>query len=283
MTIDNNVTKNLFCFGLGYTTNYLKAILPDWKVSGTHSSLDKCRGNEYLFNASNNISIDKLNGVSHILISIPPTEEGDLVFLRLSKYLENLKSLKWIGYFSSTSVYGNHDGGWVNEKTKTEPTDILGKNRLIAERQWLSTNLPVVILRLAAIYGPGRSVIDRINNGNAINIFKKGHYFSRIHVKDIALIIKYMMNDPKTHEIYNLADDLPCSQHELIEFACNIMKLEPIPMINFEEAELSKQMKNYYLSNKRIDNNKLKTDYGIKLKFPSYKDGITDLLNEEKK
>jgi nucleoside-diphosphate-sugar epimerase len=279
----NDMTKHLFCFGLGYTTNYLKAILPGWKVSGTHSSFNRCSMNEYLFNENNNISIDKLNDVTHILISIPPTEEGDLAFLRFSKYLENLKSLKWIGYFSSTSVYGDHDGDWVNETSKTDPTGILGKNRLLAESQWLSTNLPVVILRLAAIYGPGRSVIDRINNGNATKIFKEGHYFSRIYVKDIALIIKHMMENPKTHEIYNLADDLPCSQHELIDFACDLMKIKSLPLINFEEAEISAQMKNYYMLNKRIDNNKLKIHYGIKLNFPSYKDGIADLFNEEKK
>jgi nucleoside-diphosphate-sugar epimerase len=276
------VRNHLFCFGLGYVSNSLIKSLYGWKVSGTHSTLSKISSQKYLFNEECDLPFDKLDGVTHILISIPPTEIGDLVYLRLHKYLSTLKSLKWIGYFSSTSVYGDHQGAWVNEESAVVPIDIAGKNRLIAEEQWLSTDLPIVILRLSAIYGLGRSTVDMIRKGCARRIYKKDHCFSRIHVEDIVLIIKSMMNRSEILGVYNLADDFPCPQYELVDFACDLMNVQPPPMINFQDAELSDQMKKYYCSSKKIDNSKVKKAYNIKLKFSNYKDGISDLLKKDK-
>jgi nucleoside-diphosphate-sugar epimerase len=275
--------KKLFCFGLGYVAKTLVASLDNtWKTSGTHASSDKLKQGDYLFNEENNLPLEELKNVTHILISIPPTKSGDLVYLRYVEQLKEIKSLQWIGYFSSSAVYGDHQGNWVDEESNTNPTETLGKNRLIAEKQWLSSTLPVTILRLAGIYGEGRSVIDSINSGKATRIFKAGHYFSRIHVRDIVSILKAMMNNPKTHEIYNIADDFPSPQEKVIEFACNLMGKKTPEMINFESAILSKNMINYYMSSKRVDNNKVKRDYKIELEFPSYRQGLINLIESRK-
>ncbi len=276
------MTKNiLFCFGLGYVAKELAANLESFEVRGTHTDIKKIGANEYLFDSGNDFSLQALDGVTHIFISIPPTEKGDLVYRRYGEFFKTIKSLKWIGYCSSTSVYGDHQGDLVNETSDAKPVEILGENRLKAEKQWLSTDLPVTILRLSGIYGPGRSlVIDSIETGKAIRIFKAGHYFSRVHVKDIVSIIKAMINEPKSHEIYNIADDYPSAQHEVIEFACNLMGKTLPEMINFEDANLSETMLNYYMSSKRIDNSKVKRDYKLNMEFPSYREGLARLVRD---
>jgi nucleoside-diphosphate-sugar epimerase len=264
------VNKHLFCFGLGYVSTNLANNLPQWKISGTHTGRREFKANEYDLHFDKSI----LDDVTHILISIPPTEDGDLIYLNFYQHLKNLKNLSWIGYLSSTSVYGDHQGLWVNENSKTDPDGVLGKNRLIAEKQWLDSGLPINIFRLAGIYGPGRSVFETIKQGKANRIYKENHYFSRIHVDDIVTMLKASMNNPKPGEIYNIADDSPSPQHEVVEYACKLMGTNPPELIKFEEAKISEGMKQYYNSSKRVDNSKIKATYNLQLKFPSYKEGL---------
>ena len=273
--VKNNmkIDKHLFCFGFGYVAKELAKSLKDWKISGTHTNSRELGKGDYLLNNDSDFDLTILNDVTHILISIPPTEDGDLVYLRFIKSIKALQKLQWIGYLSSTSVYGDHNGEWVTENSLTDSNGYLGRNRLIAENQWLQSGLPVNIFRLAGIYGPGRSSVDAVKNGKALRIFKEGHYFSRIHVEDIAMILQEVINNPKLAEIYNIADDMPSPQHEVISFICDLMGVEAPKMIDFSDAELSETMKHYYNSSKRVSNAKIKNDYNIKLKFPSYKEG----------
>lgn len=266
---------HLFCFGLGYAAQYISSSLnPDYKIGGTHTKADNLKKNEYIFNEEECFDLKVLDSVTHILISIPPAENGDPVYLKFSEHFKRLKNLKWIGYFSSSSVYGDHQGEWVNELSETKAFEDLGQNRLKAEKQWLKSDLPINILRLSSIYGPKRSAFDIIKTGKATRIIKENHYFSRIHVQDLANITIAIMDNPNLGKIYNIADDSPAPNHEVITYACNLMKAEPPKMIRFEDANLSPAMANYYKSSKRVSNKKIKQDYNINLIFPSYREGL---------
>ena len=270
---------HLFCFGLGYVSSAIaKELSPQWKVSGSHTGKRKLTSSEYIFNEQVKFDPKALEEVTHILISIPPNAEGDPVFLSFIQDIKQLKNLKWIGYFSSTSVYGDHQGAWVDETSKTDALDPLGKNRLIAEEQWLGSGLPVNIFRLSGIYGPGRSVIETIRAGKAMRIFKENHCFSRIHVRDIVRIICLAMDNPILGEIYNIADDFPSPQHEVVSFGCKLLNVAPPEMVNFAEANLAEGFKHYYASSKKVSNSKVKNIYGLKLIYPSYKEGLISCI-----
>jgi nucleoside-diphosphate-sugar epimerase len=279
------MNKHLFCFGLGYVANALaKDLLNEgWRISGTHTDKAKIKENEYFLENDSHFDTKAFQDATHILISIPPSENGDLVYLRFIEDIQKLQHLKWVGYFSSTSVYGDHQGAWVTENSATTPDSSAGKHRLIAEQQWLSTNLPINILRLSGIYGPKRSIFDTIKAGKAVRIYKKDHYFSRIYLKDLVNILKEIINNPQTGEIFNIADNATSAQHEMVSYACNLIKA-PIPKLtNFEEANLTQTMKNYYQSSKKVDNSKIKKLYNLKLDFPSYKEGLIDILKENER
>lgn len=261
----------LFCFGLGYVSSFITKGL---NFVGSHTGKRDLNFNEYVFNNQTKFSSKALENVTHILISIPPNENGDPVYLSYIDAIRELPKLKWIGYLSSTSVYGDHQGEWVNEESSIDWLHPLGKNRLLAEKQWLSCDLPVNIFRLSAIYGPGRSTMDLVRSGKAVRILKKGHFFSRIHVEDITQIILSSMDKFSKGEIYNLSDDLPSPQHELISYACQLLKLPEPPLINFEDANLTSSSLLYYSSNRKISNKKIKDHYDIKLLYPTYKDGL---------
>lgn len=274
---------HLFCFGLGYVAQKLSKELIFWEFSGTHRGERELKENEYLFNDEGNLDSSVLKDVTHILISIPPTEQGDLVYNCLYDTIKNLPKLEWLGYISSTSVYGDHGGDWVDENSETRANDFLGLNRLKAEKQWLSTKLPVNIIRMAGIYGPGRSVFDRIKIGNVAPIHKEGHFFSRIHIDDIVMILKKMLKDNSPGEIYNFADDFPCSQHEIVQYAYHLLGKSEPEIIDFKDAELSEAMLHYYMANKRISNHKVKKRYNLELKNPDYKKGLASIYCSPRK
>lgn len=268
---------HLFCFGMGYVAKVISSeIGAKWKVSGSHTGKRETKANEYLFNDDVRFNFDNLQDITRILISIPPNDNGDPVFLSYLEQIKKLPNLKWIGYFSATSVYGDHQGGWVDEETETD--NLPGKKRLMAEKQWLSSGLPVNILRLSAIYGPGRSAIETILAGKAMRVFKENHYFSRIHVKDISMMTRHIMDDPKIGEIYNIADDVPSAQHEVISYGCELLNIEPPKMVRVEDANLSEAMLGYYSVSKRVSNKKVKAAYNLSLLFPGYKEGLKDCI-----
>ncbi len=278
--------KKLFCFGYGYAASFLAQHLKPfgWKIAGTTTDPDKKTFlkksgiDTILFDNNHGITdpYDTFADVTHVLLSIPPNADGDPVFEAHGEDLARMKNLEWVGYLSTTAVYGNHDGNWVDETYPTAPTSRRGSLREKAEQQWLGLDagFPIHIFRLAGIYGPGRSAIDSVRAGTARRIDKKDHVFNRIHVEDIAQTLIASMNKPKSGSIYNLADDEPSASCEVISFACNLVGLDAPPLTKFESAEMAPIVRSFYKDNKRVRNDKIKQELGVELVYPDYRAGL---------
>lgn len=264
---------NLFCFGLGYTAIHLKPLLPS--MVGTSRTQKE---DNILFEDTQSVE-DCLEKATHVLISIPPIKGEDIVIENYLKMLKNAPNLRWLGYLSATSVYGDHQGKWVDENSTCYPTTKRAKDRLATESKWLESGLPVHIFRLAGIYGKGRSIFERLQSKEIKRIDKLGHLFSRIHVEDIAHILKASMLTSTPGEIFNVADDLPSESKDLIEYACALLKQSLPPLIPFEEAQLPEMAREFYQNNKKVHNKKMKAFFGFDLKYPTYKEGLLSLFN----
>lgn len=287
--------KHLFCFGYGYVAENLAETLKlhDWKISGTTTDVDKVAHmaendvTAYVFDENMPLCdpFSALKDATHILISIPPQKFGDLVLDMHETDLENLRNVEWIGYLSSTAVYGNRDGKWVDEDTLPAPTSQRGSVRQMSEMQWRQfyneTRFPLHIFRLSGIYGPGRSMLNTVRAGHPRRIEKAGHAFNRIHVEDIVQTLIASINQPHPMDIYNLADDCAAPSHEMIAYACTLLGEDVPPLIPFEEADLAPIVKSFYADNKRIKNDKIKSKLGIKLLHPDYKSGLNACLKAE--
>tara|TARA_B100001989_G_C24529681_1_gene460868 strand:+ start:106 stop:960 length:855 start_codon:yes stop_codon:yes gene_type:complete len=264
-----------------------------WKISGTTRDHDKKRElreqgiKSYIFDFDVPLPdpLFILGDVTHLLISIPPDSEGDPCFNQYLQDIIELPKLEWVGYLSTTGAYGDRNGGPVDETSEARPSTKRGSRRWKAEQQWLSLfkqyNIPVHIFRLAGIYGPGRSALDSIRAGLARRIDKPGHAFNRIHVEDIAQVIKVSMENPKGGEIYNICDDYPAPSHEVIDYACQLIGIESPPLIPIEKADLAPITLSFYKDNKRVKNDKIKNELGVSLKYPTYKDGLRACLEAE--
>tara|TARA_R110002096_G_scaffold257381_1_gene450719 strand:+ start:41345 stop:42181 length:837 start_codon:yes stop_codon:yes gene_type:complete len=268
----------LFCFGLGYTAKHLRdeLSLSSRHFSGTRKSEGNFRfdGNEPLENAAK-----ILQDCTHLLISVPPNpQQIDPVLYHHKTDIENMPNLKWVGYLSATSVYGDHKGAWVDENSPTIPSNERGKLRLQAERQWLALNKPVHIFRLGGIYGPERNQIDAVKNGSAKKIINENNMFSRIHVDDICSGLKSSMENPSSHKIYNLVDDCPASTSDVLDFLCSELDLPPIEGIDINDPAISSALKSFYQDNKRVNNDLIKRELNWHPQFPSYKEGYRDIL-----
>lgn len=295
MTIENK----LFCFGYGYTCTFLGEALKkraeNWILAGTTRTPAK-RGNlrgfgieAYTFDKDKPLGDPNasLRGTTHLLISTPPDRDGDYVFeAHADDILRQMPNIKWVGYLSTTGVYGDRDGGWVDETSEIRPSSIRGTRRAMAEEQWLSlwkdSGLPVHIFRLSGIYGPGRSAIDSVRVGIARRIIKPGHAFCRIHVDDIVATLMASMLSPSPGQIYNLADDEAAPSHEVIAYAARLLGRDPPPLVRFEDANLAPITLSFYSDNKRIHNTKIKEQLGITLKYPNYRLGLEACLEAEK-
>ena len=287
--------NSLFCFGYGYTCDYLGHALSreGWDIAGTTRDVTKRntlkqRGiSSYIFDYEMPLydPLMILDQVTHLLISTPPDSDGDPAFLMHAHDIRHLPNLKWVGYLSTTGVYGNRNGEWVNENNERAPSSKRGSRRVLAENQWIEMmtdhGIPLHIFRLSGIYGPGRSALDSVRAGTARCILKPGHAFSRMHVEDIVqVLIKSMMN-PNPGQIYNLADDMPASSCEVITYACQLLNRKPPPIIPYEQADLAPITRSFYEDNKRISNEKIKNDLGINLIYPTYKEGLKACLDAE--
>lgn len=290
------MSKSLFCFGYGYTCDYLGHELMasgNWSVFGTtrdsqKQDMLKRRGiTSYIFDYQTPLQAPSriLQDITHILISTPPDDRGDPTYLMHEDDICHLPNLEWIGYLSATSIYGDRDGKWVDETAFPEPTSKRGSRRLRAEKQWQAVaercNLPLHIFRLSGIYGPGRSALDSVRAGIARRIEKEGHAFNRIHVEDIVQTLIASMNNPQPNSIYNLADNEAAPSHEIISYACKLLNIQPPPLIPYEEADLAPIARSFYKDNKRIKNNKIKEDLGIQLKYPNHRLGLQACLDAE--
>jgi nucleoside-diphosphate-sugar epimerase len=262
----------LFCCGFGYAASHVAthATAQGWKVQGTHRN-----SGPYILNDTTPLTdVSRLNDVTHLLVSIPPDEQGnDPALTYHGQYFATLPHLKWVGLISSTGVYGDHQGNWVDETAATIP-----HARLSFEEKWRQLNLPLHIFRLAALYGPGRSPMDRIQAGHGQIIDKPGHYFSRIHVDDVATLLFASMQRPAPGECYNLADDHPATSREVMEHAYELLGLPPPPPILADDAALPPEMRKYYQANRRVRNDKIKKQLGIALRYPSYQEGLRQVM-----
>ena len=279
---------NIFCFGFGQVAkNFIKKLsIENYNInltttSRSESSKETFKGvnyNSYLFNSEkfDQSLVVKLKEADHILVSIPPENEEDLVVKNFSKFLENSK-VKWITYLSATSVYGDHKGEWVNENSKTNPISNKGVARLKAENTWISleknNKLPVQIFRLSGIYSNEKNILVRLKSGDVKLINKKNHYFSRIHVDDIANILFKSLSKFKSGEIYNLSDDKPSSSQEITLFGAKMLNIGNIEKIAVNEIK-SQKLRNFYKESKKVSNMKIKNYFNYKLKFPSYIEGL---------
>lgn len=220
-------------------------------------------------------------GVTHVLVSIPPEEAGDPVLDRHRADLYRLSSLAWVGWLGTTGVYGDRGGAWVDEDTPLEPTTARTDRRARAEAAWLASGLPVHLFRLAGIYGPGRNALRQLLDGSARRIVKPGQVFSRIHVDDIATTLEASMARPNPGRIYNVCDDEPAPPQDVVAFAAELLGVPPPPEEPFETAELSPMARSFYRDNRRVRNSRIKEELGVRLAYPSYREGLRALLPME--
>ena len=275
--------NHLLCFGFGYSAQAFAARLDSraWKISATSRDPEGIAGIEsrgfrgLLFDSSLRIAPD----VTHLLISVPPDANGDPVLKLFSDELKRSQQLKWVGYLSTTGVYGDRGGDWVDEEDPLEPNTARGHRRLEAERGWLKLHaddgLPIHLFRLAGIYGPGRNQLLSVLNGSAKRIIKPGQIFSRIHVEDIAGVLAASIAKPNPGCAYNVCDDEPCPPQEVVEYAANLLGKPLPPEIPFEQANLSPMAKSFYADSKRVSNKRMKGELGYKLIYPNYREGLT--------
>ncbi len=221
-----------------------------------------------------------LAGVTHVLHSIPPDEQGiDPVAAYVLPVLEKAH-LQWFGYLSTTGVYGDGQGAWVDEQTPVNPQQYRSQHRVASEQKFLQSALPAHIFRLPGIYGPGRSVFERLKTGKAQRIIRPGHVFSRIHVEDIVGTLWASMNRPNPPSIYNVADDEPTEPGNLLEEASKLLGVEPPAAVSFEQAALSPMATTFWSECRRVSNQKIKTELGVVLKYPTYREGLRAIFSE---
>lgn len=282
----------LFCFGYGFSARALAALLPDAEIVATARSAEaagelKSLGVEaVLFDGTAPLPVGALDGISHVLASVPPDDEGDPVVRHCGGQLRAAGSIRWVGYLSTTGVYGDHQGGWVDETTPLTPAGRRGERRVTAERQWqeLFADRPEVsvqLFRLAGIYGPGRSQFRAVREGTARRLVKPGQVFSRIHVDDIAQILKASIERPRDGAAYNLCDDEPAPPQDVVAFAAELLGIDPPPEVAFENADLSPMARSFYGESKRVANTLIKEELGVRLRFPNYRDGLRAVAKAE--
>ena len=282
----------LLCLGLGYTARALarRSSADGWHIAGTARTPE---GAAALSAAGwQGLVLDgtrrspELAGViaeaTHVLVSIPPSSEGDPALPGLADDLARAAGLGWIGYLSTVGVYGDHAGGWVDEATPPVNPGVRARRRLEAERQWLQLGdlhqKRVEVFRLPGIYGPGRSAVEALLAGTARRIVKPGQVFNRIHVDDIAAALAIAMTGPPWHKVYNLVDDEPAPPEDVVAFAAELLGVAPPPPIPFAEAELSPMAARFYAESKRVSNRRMRRDLGVSLAYPTYREGLAAIL-----
>ena len=276
---------NLFCFGLGYCADYLSAklIKQGWQVSATCRTSEKAAVLEASgirpVLLSGKVTVTDLGKADHILISAPPEQDGSDPVLNFAEAaLAALQDqIKWVGYLSTTGVYGDHQGAWIDEETPAGLLSERGQRRVAVEAQWAATGLPMHYFRLAGIYGPGRNSLRALQNGTARRVVKQGQVFSRIHLADITRILEASMANPNAGRAYSVCDDTPAPPQDVVTYAAELMGVSPPALQDFATAELSPMARSFYGENKRIRNNRIKVELGVSLEYPDYRAGLSAL------
>jgi len=286
------MTGRLFCFGFGYTARVLARRLRTngWVVAGTSrepGNLSASQGTGCSitrFDRDHPLPAEVLDEVTHVLVSVPPDAAGDPVLHAHGEEIVALGSLRWLGYLSTTGVYGDRGGGWVDESSALSPSGERGRRRVAAEAGWLELwrrGVPVHIFRLAGIYGPGRSVFDALRAGSAKRIDKPGQVFSRIHVEDLASALIASMARPRPGAVYNVCDDNPSPPEELVAHAAALLGMPAPSLVPLDAAGLSPMARSFYEDNKRVSNRLIKTELGVQLRYPDYRVGLAAILADE--
>lgn len=280
------MSKKLLIFGYGYTARAVAKQLAStsWQVVSTSREAEN-----YAQAMIDVIDFDHAQSAlaecTHILITIPPHETGDPVITQYAEVIaQHQQSLQWLGYISTTGVYGDQQGAWVDEATPTQPDNERSQRRVIAENAWLALGrqckVPTHIFRVAGIYGPERNIIQRLQSGEAQNIVKPGQFFSRIYVDDLARVLIVAMQQANESEIFNICDDEPAGSHEVMQYVADQLKLPMPPAIPFEQAELSPMAKSFYQSNRRVRNQKMKDKLSVHLQYPTFREGYLELIRQ---
>jgi nucleoside-diphosphate-sugar epimerase len=288
-------TKNIICFGFGQVAkNFIKKLnkqeIP-FKLTTTSREESKNKKFEntnyesfqFTEESFDENFISRFEEADHILLSIAPISGTDIVIKNLKDYFKSSK-FKWITYLSATSVYGDHSGGWVDEKSETKPTSPNGVERLKVEKEWMELavkfDLPLQIFRLSGIYSNQFNILKRLKSGEAKIINKKNHFFSRIHVEDIANVLFSSLNSFKKKEIYNISDNQPASAEEVAMYGVKLLGMDKPKAIEINEIE-NEMLKNFYKDSKKVDNKKMKEFFSLKLKYPTYVEGLNYIFNND--
>ena len=283
------MTYTLLSFGHGYSARALSRILlaQDWRVIGTTRNEDKAVG---LMNDGIEPRIwpgadmaPALNGATHLLISAAPDDAGDPVLAALhDEIAARAGQFEWVGYLSTTGVYGDHGGDWVDETTPLTPSTKRGIARVQAESAWAAIpDLPLHIFRLAGIYGPGRGPFAKVRAGTARRIIKADQVFSRTHVADIARVLAASIRNPNPGAAYNVCDNDPAAPQDVIGYAADLLGLPLPPAEDFETAEMSPMARSFYAESKKVRNDRVKNELGVELLYPDYRSGLKALLAHE--
>ena len=288
------MTKTLLSFGHGFSARALtRLLLPEgWRVIGTTRSPDKAEalraeGTEPVIWPGTDMA-SYLAEATHLLLSAAPDDDGDPVLADLrDEIAANAGHLEWVGYLSTTGVYGDHQGGWVDETTPLTPSTRRGHQRVKAEGQWRAlageAGLPLHIFRLAGIYGPGRGPFAKVRRGTARRIIKPGQVFSRIHVDDIAQVVAASIARPNPGAVYNVCDNEAAPPEDVLSHAAELLGKELPPEEDYATAEMTPMARSFYAESKRVRNDRIKNELGVELLYPTYREGLAALLALEEK
>ena len=284
---------NLLIFGMGYTAAAVVAGVPPNTGGGVRGTTRSAQKAAHLTQSEIDARVfpgDDVRGditwATHILITAGPEGGKDPVLTRLRPaFIDHAAQLMWVGYLSTTAVYGDHNGGWVDETTPPAPTTTRGQARLAAEQDWITLchdhGLPVHIFRLPGIYGPGRGPFAKLRAGTARRIIKDGQVFNRIHVDDLAQALRASMATPNPGAIYNIADDVPAPPQDVIAYAATLLGRQPPPALEYDVAPMSPMARDFYAESKRVDNQRMKRELGVNLRYPDYRVGLHAVLAAE--
>lgn len=286
----------VFFFGLGFSSlasvAAIRARHPEAQMAGTVREAEKAAALRtqgilaHVFDGAQRSEglVADLLAATHVVQSIAPDAAGDTVLNHYRDDLAASQNLQWLGYYSTVGVYGDFGGAWIDETAVCQPVNVRSQQRVVAEQTWrdfaTSKNLPLTILRLAGIYGPGRSTFDKLREGTSRRIIKRGQVFNRIHVADIAQVTA-LAADRRLDGTFNMADDEPAPPQTVIEFAAEMAGLPLPPAQDFATAEMTPMARSFYADNKRVANAAIKGALGITLIYPTYREGLRAIHDAE--
>lgn len=280
------MTGRMLVLGHGYSAGFLTALLlaQGWQVIGTTrqdiARVAAAGATPLRWPGQEDTIRDAISQADAILISAAPTADGDPAFNAFAKDIATSPA-RWVGYLSTTGVYGDRGGDWVDEESDLTPATLRGQQRVRAEAAWHSLPVPLHIFRLAGIYGPGRGPFAKVRAGTARRIIKPGQVFSRIHVEDIAQVLMASIKAPNPGAVYNVCDDDPAPPEDVIAYAAELTGLPMPPAEDYATAEMTPMARSFYAESKRVANDRIKDELGVRLIYPDYRAGLRALLHED--